>query len=287
MKAVYKKDLKSAFTGMIGWVLCAFVVVVVGLYFTAICLQSGYADFSLVLYNTTFIFLVVVPLLTMRSIVEERRQKTDQLLLTSRASIAGIVWGKYLALVTVYAIPLAIVGICPLVMRAYGSVSLARSYAALLAFFLMGAAAIAIGLFMSSLTENQIIAAVSGVAALLLAYMMPSLRTMFTTGSAVALALFTAIAAVLSVVAGLRSKSFTLGCLSFAGCCVALTALFLLKSSWLTEAFSAVLSALCLFTPFEEFVNSSFSIPTLVYYLTVAAVFLFFTAQGLEKRRWN
>ena len=100
---------------------------------------------------------------------------------------------------------------------------------------------------------------------LLLAYMMPSLRTMFTTGSAVALALFTAIAAVLSVVAGLRSKSFTLGCLSFAGCCVALTALFLLKSSWLTEAFSAVLSALCLFTPFEEFVNSSFSIPTLVH----------------------
>ena len=96
-----------------------------------------------------------------------------------------------------------------------------------------------------------------------------------------------ACAAVLSVVAGLRSKSFTLGCLSFAGCCVALTALFLLKSSWLTEAFSAVLSALCLFTPFEEFVNSSFSIPTLVYYLTVAAVFLFFTAQGLEKRRWN
>ena len=93
---------------------------------------------------------------------------------------------------------------------------------------------------------------------LLLAYMMPSLRTMFTPGSAVALALFTAIAAVLSVVAGLRSKSFTLGCLSFAGCCVALTALFLLKSSWLTEAFSAVLSALCLFTPFEEFVNSSF-----------------------------
>ena len=125
------------------------------------------------------------------------------------------------------------------------------------------------------------------VAALLLAYMMPSLRNLFTAGSAVALALFTVIAAVLSVVAGLRTRSFTLGCLTFAGCCVVLTALFLLQSSWLTEAFSAVLSALCLFTPFEEFVNSSFSIPTLVYYLTVAAVFLFFTAQGLEKRRWN
>ena len=125
------------------------------------------------------------------------------------------------------------------------------------------------------------------VAVLLLAYMMPSLRSMFTAGSAVALALFTAIAAVLSVVAGLRTRSFTLGCLTFAGCCVVLTALFLLQSSWLTEAFSAVLSGLCLFTPFEEFVNNSFSIPTLVYYLTVTMLFLFFTAQGLEKRRWN
>ena len=152
---------------------------------------------------------------------------------------------------------------------------------------LLGCAAIAIGVFLSSLTENQIIAAVAGAAALLLAYLMPSLRRMFTTGSAVALALFTALAAVLSVVAGLRSRSFTLGCLTFAGCCAALTVLFLLRSSWLTEGFSAVLSALCLFAPFEEFVNSNFSIPTLVYYLTVTVLFLFFTVQELEKRRWN
>ena len=107
------------------------------------------------------------------------------------------------------------------------------------------------------------------------------------SGSAVALALFTALAAVLSVVAGLRSRSFTLGCLTFAGCCAALTVLFLLRSSWLTEGFSAVLSALCLFAPFEEFVNSNFSIPTLVYYLPVTVLFLSFTVQELEKRRWN
>ena len=210
MKAVYKKDLKSAFTGMIGWVLCAFVVVVVGLYFTAICLQSGYADFSLVLYNTTFIFLVVVPLLTMRSIVEERRQKTDQLLLTSRASIAGIVWGKYLALVTVYAIPLAIVGICPLVMRAYGSVSRARSYAALLAFFLMGAAAIAIGLFMSSLTENQIIAAVCTFGSLLFLYLMPSIAGLISSSAAASLAAFTVLAALLALFLHWMTKSLVL-----------------------------------------------------------------------------
>ena len=125
------------------------------------------------------------------------------------------------------------------------------------------------------------------VAALLLAYMMPSLHSLFNAGSAVALVVFVGIAGAASLLAGLRTRSFVLGCLAFAVCCVGLTGLFLVKSAWLTEAFSAVLSALCLFTPFEDFVNNSFSIPTLVYYLTVMAVFLFLTAQGIEKRRWN
>ena len=272
MLAIFKRELRSCFHGMIGAVLTAFMLAATAIYFVALNLGYGLPDFGYyTLYRTIFVLLLYIPVLTMRSFAEERHSRTDQLLLTSPVSVGGIVLGKYFALCVIFALPCLV----------------DAGMILLLCYYLMGCAAIAIGVFLSSLTENQIIAAVSGVAALLLAYMMPSLRTMFTTGSAVALALFTAIAAVLSVVAGLRSKSFTLGCLSFAGCCVALTALFLLKSSWLTEAFSAVLSALCLFTPFEEFVNSSFSIPTLVYYLTMAVVFLFFTAQGLEKRRWN
>ena len=122
---------------------------------------------------------------------------------------------------------------------------------------------------------------------MLMAYLMPSLRSMFNAGSAVALAVFTGIAGAASLAAGLRTRSFVLGCLTFAALCLGLTGLFLLRSAWLTEAFSDVLSALCLFTPFEDFVNNSFSIPAVVYYLTVTAVFLFFTAQDIEKRRWN
>jgi len=95
-----------------------------------------------------------------------------------------------------------------LVLAALGATGTATlaNFAALLCYYLMGCAAIAIGVFLSSLTENQIIAAVAGIAALLVAYMMPSLRNLFTTGSAVALALFTVIAAVLSVAAGLRTQ---------------------------------------------------------------------------------
>lgn len=290
MNAIFKRELRSCFHGMIGYVLTAFMLVSTAIYFVALNLGYGLTDFGYyTLYRTIFMLLLYIPVLTMRSFAEERHSRTDQLLLTSPVPMWGIVLGKYFALCVIFAVPCVVDVAMILVLKVLGAtaVSTAANFASLLCYYLMGCAAIAVGVFLSSLTENQIIAAISGAAALLLAYMMPSLRTMFTAGSAVALAVFTAIGAVLSVVAGLRSRSFTLGCLTFAGCCVALTALFLLQSSWLTEAFSAVLSALCLFTPFEDFVNSSFSIPTLVYYLTVAVLFLFFTAQGLEKRRWN
>ena len=290
MAAIFKREVRSYFHGMIGYVLTAFLLVSSALYFVALNLGYGLTDFGYyTLYRTIFVMLFYIPVLTMRSFAEERRTRTDQLLLTSPVSVWGIVLGKFFALCAVFALPCLADAVMILVLRALGATaaSTLANFASLLCYFLLGCAAIAIGMFLSSLTENQIVAAVAGVAALLLAYLMPSLRSMFSAGSAIALALFTALAAVLSVVAGLRSKSFTLGCLSFAACCVALTALFLLRSSWLTEGFSAVLSALCLFTPFENFVNSSFSIPTLVYYLTAAALFLFFTAQGLEKRRWN
>ncbi len=290
MAAIFKREVRSYFHGMIGYVLTAFLLVSSALYFVALNLGYGLTDFGYyTLYRTIFVMLFYIPVLTMRSFAEERRTRTDQLLLTSPVSVWGIVLGKFFALCAVFALPCLADAVMILVLRALGATaaSTLANFASLLCYFLLGCAAIAIGMFLSSLTENQIVAAVAGVAALLLAYLMPSLRSMFSAGSAVALALFTALAAVLSVVAGLRSKSFTLGCLSVAACCVALTALFLLRSSWLTEGFSAVLSALCLFTPFENFVNSSFSIPTLVYYLTAAALFLFFTAQGLEKRRWN
>lgn len=254
MFAIFKREVRSCFHGMIGYVLTAFLLVASAIYFVALNLGYGLPDFGYyTLYNTIFMLLFYFPVLTMRSFAEERRTRTDQLLLTSPVPVAGIVLGKFFALCVVFALPCVVDAVMILTLWALGATaaSTLANFAALLCYYLLGCAAIAIGVFLSSLTENQIIAAVAGAAALLLAYLMPSLRRMFTTGSAVALALFTALAAVLSVVAGLRSRSFTLGCLTFAGCCAALTVLFLLRSSWLTEGFSAVLSALCLFAPFE------------------------------------
>lgn len=290
MTAIFKRELRSYFHGMLGYVLTAFLLASSGIYFLALNLGYGLTDFGYyTLYRTIFMLLLYIPVLTMRSMAEERRSRTDQLLLTSPVPVWGIVLGKFFAMCAVFALPCLMDVVMILILWALGGTvpALAANFAALLCYFLLGCAAIAMGEFLSGLTENPIIAAVAGFSVLLLAYMMPSLRSLFNAGSAVALAVFTAIAGAASLMAGLRTRSFILGCLTFAALCLGLTGLFLLQSAWLTEAFSAVLSVLCFFTPFEDFVNNSFSLPTLVYYLTVTGMFLFFTAQSIEKRRWN
>lgn len=290
MTAIFKRELRSYFHGMLGYVLTAFLLASSGIYFLALNLGYGLTDFGYyTLYRTIFMLLLYIPVLTMRSLAEERRSRTDQLLLTSPVPVWGIVLGKFFAMCAVFALPCLMDVVMIFILWALGGTvpALAANFAALLCYFLLGCAAIAMGEFLSGLTENPIIAAVAGFSVLLLAYMMPSLRSLFNAGSAVALAVFTAIAGAASLMAGLRTRSFILCCLTFAALCLGLTGLFLLQSAWLTEAFSAVLSVLCFFTPFEDFVNNSFSLPTLVYYLTVTGMFLFFTAQSIEKRRWN
>lgn len=287
MIAIYKRDLKGFFTGMMGYVLLAFFLAVGGLYFTVMNLMSGYPDLSYTLYNNLFVLLVLVPLLTMRSFAEERRARTDQLLLTSPVPLWRIVLGKYLAVLSVFGLAVLVFALYPLIMSRGGAVSYRQSYAALLAFFLLGAACIAIGVFLSSLNENQIVAAVCSFFVLLLTYLMPSIQTLFTVGSALAMGVFLVLAVLGAAYAGWHSRSWGLGLGVFAVCCAAILVLFWLRSAALTSAFSSLLGALCLFSPFETFVSGLFSLSAVVYYLSVTALFLFFTCQTLEKRRWN
>ena len=284
---IYKRDLKGFFTGMMGYVLLAFFLAVGGLYFTVMNLMSGYPDLSYTLYNNLFVLLVLVPLLTMRSFAEERRARTDQLLLTSPVPLWRIVLGKYLAVLSVFGMAVLVFALYPLIMSRGGAVSYRQSYAALLAFFLLGAACIAIGVFLSSLNENQIVAAVCSFFVLLLAYLMPSIQTLFTVGSALAMGVFLVLAVLGAAYAGWHSRSWGLGLGVFTVCCAAILVLFWLRSAALTSAFSSLLGALCLFSPFEKFVSGLFSLSAVVYYLSVTALFLFFTCQTLEKRRWN
>ena len=214
MNAIFKRELRSYFHGMLGYLLTAFLLASSGIYFLALNLGYGLTDFSYyTLYRTIFMLLLYIPVLTMRSLAEERRSRTDQLLLTSPVSIWGVVLGKFFAMCAVFALPCLADAVMILILWALGGTvtALAANFAGLLCYFLLGCAAIAIGEFLSGLTENPIIAAVAGFSVLLLAYMMPSLRSLFNAGSAVALVVFVGIAGAASLLAGLRTRSFVLG----------------------------------------------------------------------------
>ena len=183
MAAIFKRETKSYYTGMVGYVTAAVSLFFLGLYFTNRNLMYASSDFASVLYTTTLIMLFLLPAISMRSFAEERRNKTDQLLLTSPVSIPGIVLGKFLAEVVVFALPLTVAVIMPLILTAFGTVSLVSAFSALFAYLLLGAACLAVGTWISALTENQIIAYLATFGALLIAYLMNGIKTMFTSGA--------------------------------------------------------------------------------------------------------
>lgn len=175
MFAIYKRELKSYFQSFIGFLFVAVVLFFMGLYFSVYNMLSGNPYFSYVVSSSTFLLLIAVPILTMRILADERRSKTDQLILTAPVSVGGIVMGKFLALLTIFAIPMAITCTYPFIMAQYGAPPTAENYLTILAFFLYGMTSIAIGLFLSSLTESQVIAAVLSFITLFLGYMMSSI----------------------------------------------------------------------------------------------------------------
>lgn len=287
MTAIFKREFKSCFTGMIGWVIAAVSLFFLGLYYTNRNLLYASSDFATVLYTMTMILLFLLPAISMRSFAEERKNKTDQLLLTSPVGIPSIVAGKYLAEVAVFALPLAAAVIMPLILTAFGTVSLVAAYSALLGYLLLGAACLAVGTWISALTENQILAYLATFGTLLVAYLMNGIQTMFTTGNLLAFVVFMVIVLVAAILVGVSCKRLTAGLTVFCIGAAAVFILFLARPAWLLTAFNAVLDALALFEPFKDIVGGMFSIPAIVYYLSVIGLFLFMTGQALERRRWN
>lgn len=181
MLAIYKKELQSYFHSFIGMLFVGVSLFFIGLYYLVYCLMYGYPYFSYVISSVIVLFMLTVPVLTMKIMAEERRSKTDQLILTAPVTVGRIVIGKFLALITILAIPTAISAIYPLILLKFGSVPLGESYLAILAFFLYGMVSIAIGILVSSLTESQVIAAVLSFVLLFVGYMMPSLCSLLSS----------------------------------------------------------------------------------------------------------
>lgn len=287
MTAVYKRELRSYLTSMIGYIFIFFILLLTGIYFSAYQLSAAYPKFEYTLSALTFVFLISVPILTMRVLAEERKQKTDQLLLTAPVSVEKIVMGKYLALVTVFAIPMVIICLYPLLMTKFGTVSLGMAYTAILGFFLLGCANLAIGVFVSSLTESQVIAAVLTFVFLFAFYMMNGISSFFSEGALSTCITFGLLVLAASIIIYTMIKNFLISAVVCVAGEAVLAVLYLVNSDFFAGGIQKVLQVFNISGHFDNFANGIFDIKGILYFISVIAVCVFLTIQSIVKRRWN
>lgn len=287
MTAVFKHELRCYFQSLTAYVFGAFLLVFVGIGAMLYNLNAAVSNFEYVLSFSSLVFVVIVPILTMRVLAEERRQRTDQLLYSLPISTTDVILGKFFALLTVYLLPLCVIAVYPLLFARFGAVYLPTSYGSLAAFFLMGGALIALGIFISSLTDSQGFAAGLGIAAILLNYFSVSLAEhVSATAFGTVIALFV-LAAALAWVVHRLTRNETLAYVVGLGLMAAAVVLFYAAPDALEGLLPDVMRTLSLFDRFTTIVNGVFDLTAIVYFLSVAVLFLFLSVQSLEKRRYN
>ena len=287
MIAVFKHELRSYFHSLTAYVFGAFLLAFMGLGAMLYNIQAAYSNFEFVLSFGSLVMVVIVPILTMRVIAEERRQKTDQLLYSLPITTVEVILGKYLALLVLFLIPMAVISLYPLIFSLFGDVYLPTSYGSILAFYIMGAALIALGMFISSLTDNQGLAAGIGIAVILFNYYSVSLSEQVSStalGSVIAMVvLILILGAIIRYVTKNENLAFWISIVLVA----AVAAFFYVDTAAFEGLLPRIMSALSLFDRFTVIVNGVFDMTAIVYYLSIIVFFLFLSVQSLEKRRYN
>lgn len=287
MSAVYKRELRAYFTGVAGYIFIAALLLFVGIYSYIINFLNGYPTFEYILYNMSYIYLIIVPILTMRVIAEDRRQHTAELLYSLPLKLSSIVAGKYLALITVLALPCAVFCFYPLILSLYGTVEYATAYSTIFGFFLLGSALIALGLFISSLTENLIVAAALSFGAVLLIYLLPTIAYYLPSTAYGSLICFVALTLIAGLIVYLLTKNGVFAVALTVGLELIAAVLYFTQPALYEGAFPAFVGWLALFDRLTGFASGLFDLTAVVYYLSVSALLLFFSVLSLEKRRWS
>lgn len=287
MGAFYRKELKSYFNNMTGFVFLAFILLMTGIFFTAINLNQLYPKFEIVISNVSFIFLLVVPILTMRSVAEEKHLKTDQLLYSLPVPVTKVVIAKYLAMVSVFLISVAVMLLYPIVLSFFGDVSFLSAYSALAGFAFLGCALISIGMFMSSLTESQLISSVISFGVLLIMYLMTSLASIIPTTALASFACFTLLIAAIAAILYFMTKDAAVSLAGFAVAEFVMLMVYLFNKSLFEGAFASFLKYFSVFDRLENFIYGIFDLTAIVYYLSIIFIFVFMTVQSVEKKRWS
>ena len=287
MIAIYKRELKSYFNSMMGYAVVGFFLIVLGFSFWGNNLSGQNPMIGSTLSSISFMYTIILPVLTMRLLAEEQKQKTDQLLFSSPVSIWDVILGKYFAVVTIFSIPMIVVCSMPLVLSMFGKVAFLRSYTTIFAFWLLGCVLMAIGMLISSMTDNQIIAVVVSFAVNIVIFLMSSIASIVPETAFASLIGFSILALLVAVFIFIFVKNIIVAGGIFAVAEAAMIIVYVVKSEIFESTFSTALSSISFYSRFSDFANGSFNIGSIVYYISFVCLFLYLTMQSIQKRRWS
>ena len=286
MKAVFKHELSLYYHGLLAYVFGAFLLEFIGIGAMMYNINRAVANFEYALGTFCIGFVALVPILTMRVLAEEKKQKTDQLLSLLPITGVDIVLGKYFAMAVVFVAPMIVACVYPFIFSLYGDVYLPTSYGALFAFICLGLALIAIGMFISSLTESQGMAAGICVVVMLFCYYSANLAD-YISSTAFNVAALLVLSALLALLVRKLTRSDAAGLIILVLCVAAVGITWLVSPDSLETLLPDLMNKLSLFERFYTFVNGVFDVTAIVYYASVAVFFLFLCVQSWEKKRYN
>lgn len=289
MRAIYNRELKSYFTSATGYIFMTVFLIISGIFFvlTDILTPKPTTYYTPVLSNITFVFLILVPIITMRTISEESHQKTDQLLFTSPVSLTEIVLGKYLAAVTLFLITLLITCIYPLILSLFGSIAVWEVIGGYIGFALLGCSLIAIGIFISSLTESQIAAAMGTFGVLLFILVIDWIQQGVPSTMSSGIVFAALLAAILAAIIYYSTKNiYITSGVAILGA-AAIIIVYIVKKTLYEGFISKFLGWFSLLQRYNEFSMGMLNVSSIIYYISFSAAFIFLTIRIIEKRRWS
>lgn len=288
MISVYKKELRGYFTSLTGYVAISLILVLSGIFIKVIAFDNRYTFIENALPSASIIMLLAVPIITMSSFAGERAQKTDTLLYSLPLSTSKIVLGKYFAMLTVLSVPVCVIALIPFVLSMYGTVNYFGIYSALITFLLLISAMTAICMFMSSLVESQVIAAVLGSGALIVCYFAKLLTSVIPKTEVASFISFIVLSAAAGLIVYYFVKSYVVAIAVGAVLEIIVACVYIFDRSVFLGLIQRSVDIIAIFDRFANTVSAKiFDVKTALYYISVSLLFTVLTSQTVEKRRYS
>lgn len=287
MTAIFKREFKSLMRNVTGEICIAVLLLFMGVCVTLYNLLGGFSSFQYSIQLTGIAFLVFIPVMTMRSLSEDRNNRTDKLLFSLPIKTSDIVLGKFFAIAAVLTIPIHIMLLYPIILSAYGHMYYGASYSAILALFLLGITLISICMFISSLTESPLISALVCVGVLGFLLLLPLLISLIPTSALASFIGLVLLEAVCAVLVWRLTKNPNIGVIFAAIMVIPTSAVYFFKAELFERLLPRLLSGLSMYNRFYSLNSGNFDLKTVVFFVSVTAYFLFLCVQSVDRRRWS